>query len=47
MLSPIDEKGENINASFELIPQNIKGGVLLLHGLTDSPYMMRDLAKMI
>ena len=45
ILSPIDEKGENINASFELIPQNIKGGVLLLHGLTDSPYMMRDLAK--
>lgn len=45
ILSPINEKGENINSSFELIPEEIKGGVLLLHGLTDSPFMMRDVGQ--
>ncbi|MGL5428087.1 MAG: alpha/beta hydrolase [Cetobacterium sp.] len=45
ILSSLDKDGNNINASFQMIPENIKGGVLLLHGLTDSPFMMRDTAK--
>lgn len=36
----------NWNRSFELIPENMRGGVLMLHGLTDSPYSMRHLADM-
>lgn len=43
--SPYGHLENDINASFEMIPENIKGGVLLLHGLTDSPYTMRDTAK--
>ena len=35
---------QNWNRSYELIPQNIRGGVLMVHGLTDSPYSMRHLA---
>ncbi len=31
----------NWNRTFELVPERIQGGVLLLHGLTDSPYSMR------
>jgi alpha-beta hydrolase superfamily lysophospholipase len=34
----------NWNRSFERIPARIRGGALLLHGLTDSPYSMRALA---
>jgi alpha-beta hydrolase superfamily lysophospholipase len=34
------------NRSFELVPDTIRGGVLLVHGLTDSPYSMRALAEM-
>lgn len=37
----------NWNRSFELIPADIKGGALLLHGLTDSPYSMRELAGIL
>ncbi|MGL4403000.1 MAG: alpha/beta hydrolase [Fusobacteriaceae bacterium] len=37
--------GKNINLSYEMVPENIRGGVLILHGLTDSPYLTRDLAK--
>jgi alpha-beta hydrolase superfamily lysophospholipase len=33
------------NRTFELVPTQIKGGVLLLHGLTDSPYSMRTIAR--
>ena len=36
---------QNWNRSYELIPDNIRGGVLMIHGLTDSPYSMRHLAK--
>jgi alpha-beta hydrolase superfamily lysophospholipase len=36
----------NWNRSFELTPENLRGGVLLLHGLTDSPYSMRHLADL-
>ncbi|MBK8309321.1 MAG: alpha/beta fold hydrolase [Gammaproteobacteria bacterium] len=33
------------NRSFELRPARIEGGALLLHGLTDSPYSMRAIAR--
>ena len=33
------------NRTFELVPERIRGGVLLLHGLTDAPYSMRRLAQ--
>ena len=33
------------NRTFEMVPQQIKGGALLLHGLTDSPYSMRTIAR--
>jgi len=33
------------NRSFELVPDAIRGAVLLVHGLTDSPYAMRGLAE--
>lgn len=33
------------NRTFELEPEEVRGGVLLLHGLTDSPYSMRRLAE--
>lgn len=32
------------NRSFELVPADIHGAVLLVHGLSDSPYSMRALA---
>lgn len=37
---------KNWNRSFELIPEKIKGGILLLHGLTDSPYSLRLIGEM-
>jgi alpha-beta hydrolase superfamily lysophospholipase len=33
------------NRSFELVPDEIRGAVLLVHGLSDSPYSMRALAE--
>ena len=33
------------NRTFELVPDKIAGGVLLLHGLTDAPYSVRPLAE--
>lgn len=33
----------NLNRSFELPADHPRGGVLLLHGMSDSPYMMRAL----
>jgi alpha-beta hydrolase superfamily lysophospholipase len=33
------------NRSYELAPPDAKGAVLLVHGLTDSPYAMRSLAE--
>lgn len=33
------------NRSFELTPPDPKGSVLLVHGLTDSPYVMHSLAE--
>ncbi len=35
----------NWNRTFELEPQTVRGGVLMLHGLTDSPYTFRPLAQ--
>jgi len=35
------------NRTFELVPSEIRGGALLLHGLTDSPYSMRRLAEIL
>ncbi len=35
----------NWNRSYELIPDEPTGGVVLLHGLTDSPYSMRAIAE--
>jgi alpha-beta hydrolase superfamily lysophospholipase len=39
--------GSNQNGSFHESPEDgdIKGGILLIHGLTDSPYHMRSIAK--
>lgn len=34
----------NWNRSFVLVPQKIRAGILMLHGLTDSPYSVRSLA---
>jgi alpha-beta hydrolase superfamily lysophospholipase len=34
------------NRTFELVPAEIRGGVLLVHGLTDSPYSVRKLAEL-
>jgi alpha-beta hydrolase superfamily lysophospholipase len=33
------------NRSFELVPDTIRGAVLLVHGLSDSPYSMRAVAE--
>jgi len=34
----------NWNRSYEWVPSEVKGGALLLHGLTDSPYSWRKAA---
>ena len=40
-----DRYPQNWNRSFEFSPVKIKGGVLLLHGLTDSPYSLRRIGE--
>ncbi|MHC5085942.1 MAG: alpha/beta hydrolase [Planctomycetota bacterium] len=45
-LSCPDRFSQNWNRSFELVPERIEGGILLIHGLTDSPYSMKDLAEL-
>jgi alpha-beta hydrolase superfamily lysophospholipase len=37
---------QNYNRSYELVPEEIRGGVLFIHGLTDCPYSMKDLAEL-
>jgi alpha-beta hydrolase superfamily lysophospholipase len=37
----------NWNRTFELVPENIRGGALLLHGLTDSPYSLRRIGEIL
>jgi len=39
------QAGQNWNRTFELQPDVISGGALLIHGLTDSPYSMRAVAE--
>lgn len=39
------KQGTNFNRSYEIHPDNIKGGVLLLHGLSDSPYSLRHIGE--
>jgi hypothetical protein len=38
--------GEPYNRSYELVPKEVRGAVLLVHGLSDSPYSMRSLAEL-
>ena len=37
----------NWNRTFELVPENIQGGALLLHGLSDSPYSLRRIGAIL
>ena len=37
--------GRNWNRSYERVPDEIRGGALLLHGMTDSPYSLRHFAE--
>ncbi len=37
---------KNWNRTIELEPEKVKGGVLLVHGLTDAPYSVRALAEL-
>ena len=37
---------ERYNRSYELVPREVRGAVLLVHGLTDSPYSMHSLADL-
>ncbi len=39
--------GRDWNRSFETEPATIRGGALLVHGLTDSPYSMRAVADVL
>ena len=39
--------GRNWNRTFELVPGKVKGGALLLHGLTDSPYSLRRIGEIL
>jgi len=41
-----EKSGTNLNRSSQLRPPVVKGGVLLLHGMTDSPYTLRHLAAL-
>jgi alpha-beta hydrolase superfamily lysophospholipase len=38
---------QNWNRSFELVPDEVRAGALLLHGLTDSPYSVRAAAEIL
>jgi alpha-beta hydrolase superfamily lysophospholipase len=38
---------ENWNRTFELTPAEVKGRALLLHGLTDSPFTLREVAQIL
>jgi len=42
-----DSLPQNWNWSYELVPDQIRGGALLLHGLTDSPYSVRTLGELL
>jgi alpha-beta hydrolase superfamily lysophospholipase len=36
---------QDFNRTFELIPDELRGGVLLLHGMSDSPYSLHTLGE--
>jgi len=40
-----DTMRQNWNRSFELTPAHARGGVLLLHGMSDSPYSLRAIGE--
>ena len=46
-LSDPETRTPNFNRTFELGTDSPRGGVLLLHGLTDSPYSLRSLGEML
>jgi alpha-beta hydrolase superfamily lysophospholipase len=46
-LSHPSSAGRDWNRSFETEPAVIRGGALLIHGLTDSPYSMRTVAEVL
>ena len=46
-LSHPSSAGRDWNRSFETTPATIRGGALLVHGLTDSPYSMRKIAEVL
>ena len=45
-LSFPEKNGRNWNRSERRVPGRIRGGVLLLHGMTDSPYSLRHFARL-
>lgn len=44
-MNPANFKGANWNRTYESTPADIRGGALLVHGMSDSPYSMRALAR--
>ena len=46
-LSHPSSAGHDWNRSFETTPPTVRGGALLIHGLTDSPYSMREVAEVL
>jgi alpha-beta hydrolase superfamily lysophospholipase len=40
-------RSPNYNRTFELIPDNPRGNVLLLHGMSDSPYSLHDIGQLL
>jgi alpha-beta hydrolase superfamily lysophospholipase len=46
-LSHPSSAGRDWNPSFETEPAIVRGGALLIHGLTDSPYSMRTVAEVL
>ncbi len=45
--SHFSKAGRDWNRSFETEPDVVRGGALLIHGLTDSPYSMRAVAEVL
>lgn len=46
-LTDPESQPKNWNRTFELIPERPIAGALLIHGLSDSPYSMRAIAKIL
>ena len=40
-MNPASFKGSNWNRTYEFTPKEIRGGALLVHGMSDSPYSVR------